>query len=407
MWRIIYWSSQLLTWIILPFMQSFSQSGELHLIGKIKAALISNAIYYGTYLALFGVFLIYVAIKHHIDGQQLKVIGITASNTWGLFLLVLLLGYGLVDVPRTLWYKSMPSFQLKYVYFNLAKLHHEKIENEEILEEILGEVKQIAEKVKYNDPMWNQIDLLLKKCPEGFLSTVNRNTQDYSDYEPNQNNDLPSEKYLVRLHTKLVKAVQNNDRTVSLWNTQVKQAIFLEDVVASELNTNRTLYDSVNLPKSLIETKLCNPVLGWLWYCLFKKWLLKFIAILLLLLTLMVIWSEMTFFNKKPVISFFALFLNSARESYNYFAIEIMCYIIISYLAFCAYYTIFHMRIFNYFYLAPNHMTNENSLIFCGMQLCRLTSPLCYNFLGLLHLDSHITKDKTIVETSFTSVSFI
>jgi hypothetical protein len=119
----------------------------------------------------------------------------------------------------------------------------------------------------------------------------------------------------------------------------------------------------------------------------------------------MVIWSEMTFFNKKPVITFFALFLNSARHSYNYFAIEIMCYLVICYLAFCAYYTIFHMRIFNYFYLAPNHMTNENSLIFCGMQLCRLTSPLCYNFLGLLHLDSHITKDKNIVETSFTSVS--
>ncbi len=36
--------------------------------------------------------------------------------------------------------------------------------------------------------------------------------------------------------------------------------------------------------------------------------------------------------------------------------------------------------------------------------VCRLTSPLCYNFLGLVHLDSHITKDERIVETEFTRV---
>jgi hypothetical protein len=65
------------------------------------------------------------------------------------------------------------------------------------------------------------------------------------------------------------------------------------------------------------------------------------------------------------------------------------------------------MRIFNYFYLAPNHHTSENSLIFSGTLLCRLTSPLCYNFLGLVHLDSHITKDTQIIETQFTTVRFI
>lgn len=62
------------------------------------------------------------------------------------------------------------------------------------------------------------------------------------------------------------------------------------------------------------------------------------------------------------------------------------------------------MRIFNYYYLAPNHSTTEYSLIFSGTLLCRLTSPLCYNFLGLVHLDSHITKDTQLVETEFTSI---
>lgn len=36
--------------------------------------------------------------------------------------------------------------------------------------------------------------------------------------------------------------------------------------------------------------------------------------------------------------------------------------------------------------------------------LCRLTPPLCLNFLGLMHLDSHIIADTGIVETSYTKV---
>ena len=36
--------------------------------------------------------------------------------------------------------------------------------------------------------------------------------------------------------------------------------------------------------------------------------------------------------------------------------------------------------------------------------LCRLTPPLCLNFLGLIHLDSHVIKDSRIQETAYTHV---
>ena len=55
------------------------------------------------------------------------------------------------------------------------------------------------------------------------------------------------------------------------------------------------------------------------------------------MLAVMVIWSEMTFFNKKPVLSLFALFLNSARLEYNYFAIEVCDYLRLRCLDFVAY----------------------------------------------------------------------
>lgn len=49
--------------IILPIMQSYSTAGDFTVAGKIKTALIENAIYYGSYLLIFGVILIYVVAK--------------------------------------------------------------------------------------------------------------------------------------------------------------------------------------------------------------------------------------------------------------------------------------------------------------------------------------------------------
>jgi p-aminobenzoyl-glutamate transporter AbgT len=35
--------------------------------------------------------------------SSLKILIVSASNTWGIFLLVVLLGYGLIEIPRLFW----------------------------------------------------------------------------------------------------------------------------------------------------------------------------------------------------------------------------------------------------------------------------------------------------------------
>lgn len=93
LWRIIYWSSQFLTWLIMPMMQSYLKAGDFTFKGKMRSALIQNAIYYGSYLFICGILLIYIAAKGvSLDWPKLKAIASSASNTWGLFLLILLLG---------------------------------------------------------------------------------------------------------------------------------------------------------------------------------------------------------------------------------------------------------------------------------------------------------------------------
>jgi hypothetical protein len=67
------------------------------------------------------------------------------------------------------------------------------------------------------------------------------------------------------------------------------------------------------------------------------------------------------------VLSVFALFLNLAKSSYDYGTIEFVSTLTIAYMAVCAFYTVFKIRVFNFYYLARGHQTDEYSLIFSGM----------------------------------------
>ena len=63
LWRVVYWSSQLLTWLILPLMQSYTQAGEFTVWGKLRSSLLDNAIYYTSYLFIALILVIYIALQ--------------------------------------------------------------------------------------------------------------------------------------------------------------------------------------------------------------------------------------------------------------------------------------------------------------------------------------------------------
>lgn len=73
----------------------------------------------------------------HLRRRDIQTIGITAANTWGLFLLVLLLGYGLVEIPRSYWLSSSHSYLLDKTYFKVAKMATEKADAEENLADVM------------------------------------------------------------------------------------------------------------------------------------------------------------------------------------------------------------------------------------------------------------------------------
>ncbi|XP_075397050.1 G-protein coupled receptor-associated protein LMBRD2 isoform X5 [Tenrec ecaudatus] len=392
-WRVVYWTSQFLTWILLPFMQSYARSGGFSITGKIKTALIENAIYYGTYLLIFGAFLIYVAVNPHLhlEWNQLQTIGIAAANTWGLFLLVLLLGYGLVEIPRSYWNGAKKGYLLMKTYFKAAKLMTEKADAEENLEDIMEEVRKVNESIKYNHPLRKCVDTILKKCPTEYQEKMGRNMDDYEDFDE-KHNAYPSEKSLVKLHKQVIYSAQRHRRTQVQWQILLDQAFHLEDVAKNEASAAHQFVHTFQSPEpeNRLTQYFYNPTVEWYWECLFRPWFHRILAVILSIFSVIVVWSECTFFSTRPVLSLFAVFIQLAEKTYNYIYIEIACFLSIFFLSICVYSTVFRIRVFNYYYLASHHQTDAYSLLFSGILGTR-----CLNLLGFQQFmgDNDMTSD--------------
>lgn len=397
LWRVVYWTSQALTWLILPLMQSYSTAGEFTIAGKLRRALIENAIYYGSYLLIFGVLLVYLALQPgmNLDAAKLKVVCVSASNTWGLFLLVLLLGHGLVEVPRSLWHRAQPGHALCRTYFRAAKLSLERAEAQERLDDLLQQIQQVSSGLN-STHLQHHMDVILAKLPEG--SKVGGHRQRINSEMDVLSGSAVTERSLVRLHQQVIRALQHHNRTNCQWRLLVEQAVHLEEVARNAETGERRLRSPTLL------ASWCGPTVEWYWLCRVRGHCLRALSLLLGLWSVAVVWSEMTFFIRSPMVSLFGLFHRAAERRHDYLAIEVMSIVTLGYLCVCAYYTVFRVRVLNYYYLAPHHLTDAYSLVFAGMLLCRLTPPLCLNFLGLLHLDTHVSSEAHRIETAYTEI---
>jgi len=417
LWRIVYWSSQFLTWLILPVMQSFTLAGEFTFGGKLKSSLWDNAIYYSSYLLIALILVIYIALQPglHLTWERTKAIAAAASNTWGLFVLVLMLGYGLVEVPRTLWNRSQRGHQLTHSYFKVSKLMSEKSDAEETLEDVLLSVYLVSNEISGSDPRRTMVETILQKIPLDQMDKVKRRRENSHQQGTDQGASDITEKSLARLHRQVIAALQAFNRTEAQWSDWTEHVFELEDINRNMISNEHRFVRSTPPSHSGVMTSpfrnnlnsltglLCNPVVEWYWKCLVKPILLKVAAGLAVAMSALIIWSEVTFFSIRPTLSVFAAIVKAAADSHNYVVIESVSFITVFYLCLCTYFTIFKVRVLNYYYLAKNHHSDEYTLLFSGALLCRLTPPLCLNFLSIIHMDSHVIQS-TIMETAYTQV---
>ena len=117
-------------------------AGEFTFITKCKASLRANVKFYLITGLILIIFLIYMAAKGHISWNDLVGFAVCLANTYGLIIAILMLGnawllhmlapyaivfpgYGLVEMPRALWYHSSRLVRLKFAQFKIAQCFNE------------------------------------------------------------------------------------------------------------------------------------------------------------------------------------------------------------------------------------------------------------------------------------------
>ncbi|PAV64904.1 hypothetical protein WR25_07459 isoform B [Diploscapter pachys] len=378
LWRIVYWTAQLLTWLVLPFMQSYVLAGDFSTSGRLRAALYSNTL------------------------DNLKVIIVSASNTWGLFVLVILLGYGLVDLPRSVWKYADLGYRLNKLYFNVEKLSTEKSEAEDKFKDVYRDSRTVLNLVKNDYEAQEKARIIVAEFPDNMIEEIlpSRSGISFSSakIEGMTIRMLQSEKFLISLHQRAIEAVQNYHRALTRWRYLIDKALLLEDIqkavqTGNWMQVGEATHSSINRPWQRF------------WYTHLQSPIARVSGVCLILMSLLIVFSECTFFIVNPTISPSALIIQYAATRFHYKYTQFVAIGLICYLCACAYYTVFRLRIYKYYVLDSHGNTDAYSLLFAALLLCRLTPPICLNFLGMIHLDSHVTQVKNQgIETQFTKL---
>lgn len=396
-WKVTYWTSQALTWLILPFMESYMSAGDFTFWTKCLSSLKDYALINGIYFVIGTIFLIYIAVRNHLDTNGLKSVVIALSNTTGLIFVMIFLGYGLVDVPRRWFRKYNLERSLKTLQFRAGQLSIELNDAEEKVDEIVSKVMDLRGSISQNDELRPYLEKVLKRIP-GI-----ENQHDYDDFH-REEDSLPSLSKLAKLNKQLKKAQKIEQRCRCQWNDLMDHALELEDVIDSQHNPQRQ-YVSKYFPSNAARWPIIGsftPTIRWYWKIWIQPVGYLIIGSLGALLSLGVVWSEVTFSTK---LSIYAQIVTSLGENHQHFLLEVMTFITLGYMCLCSYRIVFNLRLFNFYYLVPKKQSDSSSLLYSGMALCRMTVPLCLNFLAICHMDNHVTSGNTIsVETAFTVV---
>eukprot|EP00051_Salpingoeca_urceolata_P002092 m.47100 g.47100 ORF g.47100 m.47100 type:complete len:763 (+) comp11900_c0_seq1:732-3020(+) len=398
-WAFVYWSSQALTWLVLPMMESYMSAGDFTFVQKVKSAVKENLLVYASAGLIFFVLFLYIAIKNHLDAAGIRSIAIAASNTWGLLMLVVMLGYGLVDVPRFLWRRSNRTYTLRLYQFRAAKLSAELADARDKLDIVHDEVRSTAGQILQGDSLRPYINQILSKC-----SDFEQRIDTYQDFTSSADGELRhTRSSLAKLHRKLIKAQRVLHRCKCQWDHLLEKTFELEDVIKNVGSPDHKFKHTFAANAYTGPFHQHWPTIEWYWKVKIRPWVFLFMAIVGTAFSLALVWSEVTFSSESPTLSVYALAIKYAGNSQQYFNLELMTFLTLFYLCTCAYRVIFKLRVFNFYYLVPHQQTDSSSLLFSAMFLSRLTAPLCLNFLALAHLDNHVTKHNMIEQpTAFT-----
>eukprot|EP00871_Galdieria_phlegrea_P000783 jgi/Galph1/1705/GphlegSOOS_G384.1 len=396
LWLIAYWFSFALTWLFLPIFSQYAAAGDYSVLKRLKSSLWSNALFYAICSVFIIGFGIYMIIRYHLTAYSLMGLLVGLSNAFGLLGVVCMLGYGLVQVPRTLWHRGNHHRRLRYCEFKVTDYTDRMDEARADLAQILGQIERVqqkmsnmlsqvenedgnehheGEKKKSNEQKLspNELHRLLKFF-QIIVGEIPKEDRRVALPVPDLNAEIPkniTENFLAHLRKRLGQRVIEYRKSSYLWGRACDEAFWIEDCIAWKHDCS---WKDMWIPSRASLLAFYIP------------WLYRLFAVLCILLSILFLWSEVTIWSLKTSshVDLSPLSLWIHRQGMSNYGIQLICLFSIGYLALCVYFSLFHFNLYRFYELIPQH-TDAYSLFLNALLCCRFTVPLCYNFLTLVH----------------------
>lgn len=436
-WKCIYWSTFILAWAILPLQLEYHSSGHFTFIEKIKDSAFKNLRSGVIALAGLVIYIIYMAASSQSSPTQVVSFLMALGNTYGVLLIIVLLGHGLVGLPKRLWQLSNYDKELERLYASAPIIEETYQDCKFEIEDCEVEVEKALQAVESRGLDRFDINLIkyseiLKHKRDSFSITSKEKIQRNRKFDNNTNTQTSSNECLdynekndfVKLHARLLKAhiqwKSSQCRWFNLINKCRQYEILLSDSSSShpsdkmkwcEMPTELSLNNPNQSSRPLEETcahaicaynKTCSykiqsihAYLHHLWMTRIRKSVFRVLAILFVLASILILWSEMLISSdlESPLGLMMGAYhmsssesTSSAFESEPATLIQGVSFFFLAYMSICTYWSLFRINLGWSYSLQGPQQSTPSSLIFNAEYFSRLQFTLGYNFLMILHV---------------------
>ncbi|KAF2455956.1 LMBR1-like membrane protein [Lineolata rhizophorae] len=143
-WRITYWLTFALTWIILPLVGEYVDAGHRSPRSRFMYALNANLRYQAIVLGLAIAAGVYVFLTSGVSFASLKALVMALAYAWGLVLAIALMGHGLVALPREMFKQASTSGRLRRAQARAPRVHEKLLDAEDELAEVEDQVRVLS-----------------------------------------------------------------------------------------------------------------------------------------------------------------------------------------------------------------------------------------------------------------------
>ena len=427
-YQIAYWITFCLAWVIIPLLKSYESNGEFTKWEKIKYAIKSNLILYGVVLFICLLLFIWAYFKLAKETISFFFKNIYNFNyILGLSIMLLLLSYSLVKLPKFIYEKINYQKTIQYYEYTAKNINDklsvvkidlkehghqllETIEDTKIMQEMTDDKIFVGNKAISND---NKSIAHYQKYMKEKFDYLYQNSKLF-DIELKSNSfgtkhePIKDKKKLVQLINKIMKEEWDDLRLqcqmqiiYSKWST-LKSIIIIGKKNKMLSNSNYSKIGKDKSEKTIIDKLdesfvLLNNISSLkVWYYLKIRRIIIFILTIIFLIFGGIIFISEISISLPWNLSIFSLIISSVT---NVLVLHIILFIQIIYLLGMSMYTLFRLKISGYFGMYPHKQTDSVSLLYFSDNINRIIFPLCLNVIMMANKGNDTSK--TILESIF------